>query len=357
MHERVLIVMPSWVGDLIMATPALRLIRDALPDSHLTAMLRPGLDELLVGTALVQDYLIADARGLFGPWHVARTLKNHRFDTALILPNSFSTAFTVALAGIPRRIGYARDHRSLLLTERIQAPRTPNHWAIIPAVQYYIHLARIMLGQTLTLTPPLLTSLTHAPLDLPPHTLLELAPTPDQHAAATTLLAHAGISTRYAILNPGGNNPAKRWPPERFAALADHLARSHHLAILINGSPAERDLAHAIARSTTTPCTILPDLGISLGSLKALVARAAIMITNDTGPRHIAAALRVPLVTLFGPTDPRWTTIPTHPDAPEIILIANKDLTPEQSANDFPHTSRIDRITLDEVIAAVDQLL
>src|SRR5690606_13735761 len=108
---------------------------------------------------------------------------------------------------------------------------------------------------------------------------------------------------RYCILNPGGNNPAKRWPAERFGELARHLAGAHGLRVLINGAPAEADLVREIAAGAgaTSPApAALPDLGGTLGSLKALLAdgRCAIMVTNDTGPRHIAAAMGVPVVSL-----------------------------------------------------------
>lgn len=105
----------------------------------------------------------------------------------------------------------------------------------------------------------------------------------------------------------------------------------------------------------------LPDLGITLGALKALCQRAKLMVTNDTGPRHIAGATGTPLVTLFGPTDPRWTTIPVRShadDSPrETILVADPTLPPDQSANDHPDRCRVDHITPAQVAAAADEQL
>jgi heptosyltransferase-2 len=187
---------------------------------------------------------------------------------------------------------------------------------------------------------------------------MELATTPDEERAADDLLARANIppGTPMALLNPGGNNPAKRWPPERFAALADHLAQRRNLTILINGSPAEADLVSAIAaacRATQPPQ--LPGLGINLGSLKALTRRCRLMVTNDTGPRHIAAAFGVPLISLFGPTDPRWTLIPTR--AGETILTADPTLPETELAEDHPERCRIERIELSAVLEAADRAL
>ena len=166
----------------------------------------------------------------------------------------------------------------------------------------------------------------------------------------------AGFDGATAILNPGGNNPAKRWPADRFAALADYLDRAHGLTVLLNGSPAESELCGAIAGSAATDPVVLPDHGHTLGALKALAHEASLMVTNDTGPRHIAAAVGTPLVSLFGPTDPRWTTIPVPPER-EAILVADDSLPVDEVSNDHTERCAIDNIPLDAVIAAADGML
>ena len=128
----------------------------------------------------------------------------------------------------------------------------------------------------------------------------------------TLMLLRAGLDSQslLAILNPGGNNPAKRWPADRFAAVAAHLGAAG-LRVLINGSPGEADLAAQITQLSGGRAISLPALGVTLGSLLGVLAtgRARIMVTNDTGPRHIAAAFGVPVVTIFGPTHMEWTEI------------------------------------------------
>src|SRR5690606_38596979 len=162
---------------------------------------------------------------------------------------------------------------------------------------------------------------------------------------------------RVAVLNPGGNNEAKRWPADRFARVAEHLIERHGMRVLVNGAPAERDVVHAVVNGVNERmrdrCAALCDLGVTLGSLQGVVRRASIMVTNDTGPRHIAGALGVKLVTLFGPTDHRWTTIPTRPGGEELILVADPSLPAEEVANDHPERCRIDRITTESVLAGV----
>ena len=163
------------------------------------------------------------------------------------------------------------------------------------------------------------------------------------------------------ILNPGGNNEAKRWPADRFARLADWLHTTHNLHVLLNGSPAESELIQQIQSLSTTDPISLPELGNTLGGLKAICKGARIMITNDTGPRHIAAAMGTPLVTMFGPTDPRWTTIPVVPlsdgRASEVVLVADPTLPPSETANDHPERCAIHHIEESRVRSAVEFLL
>jgi heptosyltransferase-2 len=362
MPSRLLIVLPSWLGDTVMATPTIARLRAALgPTAVIAGLCRPGLDELLAGLDTLDDLIVADARKLMGPAKVASRLVPFRFDAALLLPNSFSTAMTVRLAGIPQRIGYDRDGRGLLLTVPLQAPRRPpphGGWAPISAVDYYLRAADAAI-EALGAKP--------APSTLPPVTL-SLPVTDAQQRATDALLNAAGLASGqpYALLNPGGNDPAKRWPVERFAAAAHHLIARHKLPVLINGSPAERDLTQLIKQTIILAdpadepmVRCLPELGVTIGSLKGLVRGSAIVITNDTGPRHLAAAFDRPCVTLFGPTDPRWTTLPPRPDGSlrEITLVADPTLPPEEVADDHPDRCRVDRIGIDQVTAAADRLL
>ncbi len=362
---RLLVVLPSWVGDAVMATPALRRLRTALPGAFVGALARPGIDQLLDALDLFDEVHVEARAGVMGPKHAAAKLRPRRYDTALLLTNSFSTALAARVAGIPRRIGYDRDARRLLLTDPVKAPKTnAGAWAITPAVNYYWDLVGTLVGDQPPPPPAdqALTS-THAPLVLPPGVFMELGVADNTRAEADAVLERAGVNkgTHHAILNPGGNNPAKRWPPDRYARLADHLAGAHNLRVLVNGSPDERDLCAQIADAARSQPAVLPDLGVTLASLKGVIANASLMVTNDTGPRHIAAALGVPLVSLFGPTDPRWTTIPVRPtdtgDPGETILVADPGLPVGESANDNPGRCAIERIALDDVIAAADRLL
>jgi heptosyltransferase-2 len=356
---RLLVVCPSWVGDTVMATPALRRLRSALPGATIGLLHKPGIGAVLEGLGLADEMIVAHPGGVMGHKHTAAKLRRFGFDTALLLTNSFSTALTARMAGIPRRIGYDRDGRGLLLSHRLAAPRRGTGWAIVPAVDYYWHAAGAVLARPSGAEPRALEAAEASGAHrLPEGVHLELGVSEADEAAADALLARAGVGLdRVAILNPGGNNPAKRWPAARFAALADALRDRHGLAVLVNGSPAEAEVVdEVVARARTGPVS-LPAIGGTLGGLKALVRRAALMVTNDTGPRHFAAAVGTPLVTLFGPTDHRWTSIPTRPGSPEAILTADPALPADQSANDHAERCRVDRITPDRVLAAAELVL
>lgn len=366
---RVLVVCPSWVGDVVMATPALRLIRSRLRGSFIGLLVRPGLDEVLAGSDLFDEIHVDRARGIMGPKRVAARIRPRRYDAALLLTNSFSTALITRLAFIPRRVGYDRDARGMLLTDRVPilsrsqhgvaAPASERLASCVPMVDYYLHAARRLLD------------IGHEP-HLEPIPTLTLAITPEQDEAALALLAARGVAAHepFAVLNPGANNEAKRWPAARFAALADHLVSTHGLRVLVNGAPNEAELVAQVVNGVPSACRDrvasltannddagAADGGVTLSSLKGVLKRAKLMVTNDTGPRHIALAFGVPTVSLFGPTDPRWTTPPESARAIERVLVADPTLPMGELADDHPQRCAIDKISLERVESSVASLL
>lgn len=356
--HRLLIVLPSWVGDAAMATPALRHVRDALPGAFIGGLVRPGIDRVLAGAGLLDEMHVFHPHGMMAPKRGAGLVRPRRYDTALLLTNSFSTALVTRLAFIPRRVGYDRDARTMLLTQKLRPPKNPGGgWRMVPAVNYYWAAAEAMLtGELPELDTGPLNNAERAPLILPEGARMELGLTDEDRADADATLASAGVGEgeTLALLNPGGNNPAKRWPAERFSSLADRLARERGMRVLINGSPGELELCRAIASGAETDPVVLAEHAHTLGGLKAICARAALMVTNDTGPRHIAAAFGIPLVSLFGPTDARWTTIPHDREA---VLVADPELDPSESANDHPERCRVDRIGMERAWEAVERVL
>ena len=330
--KRLVILCPSWVGDTVMATPVLRAARGALPQATIIAAARPGLDQLLAGLPWIDDVLSAETKGIVGALRTTRWIRKLRPDAVLILPNSFRSALIARGCGAPVRIGYDRDARGRLLTASLIAPPAPDE--PVSTLEHYLALGRFALGVD-RIDPRMELTVTDA----------------EQNAAGQLL---EGVDRPFVVLNPGANKPNKRWPADRFAAVADALADRHQFAVLVSGSPGETNVVRAVVEAATVPVVDLVQRGVTLGSLKAVLQRARLLITNDTGPRHIAAALGTPVVGLFGPTDHRWTDI----DCPhERIVVAEPFLPEALVADEHPRRCAIERITVGDVLSASEQLL
>lgn len=337
-----------------MATPTLRLVRQALPGSFVGALVRPAVREVLDGLDSVDELHVAHPTGVLGPKRVGFGLRARRYEAALLLTNSFSTALIARVAGIPRRVGYDRDGRGMLLTERLHAPELEGsragrrRWAPVTAVEYYLRAARAFLGED------------DGDASAQAHDCaLELATSERDEAKAGELLAGAGIGEgeAYGIVNPGGNDARKRWPADRFGEIAAWLARERGMRVLVNGSPGEAEIVRAVVEGAgeEARAASLVELGVTLAALKAVIRRASLVVTNDTGPRHIAAAFGTPCVALFGPTDPRWTTLPAG--VPEVRVLADPTLGEDEVADEHAERCRMDRIEVGRVMGAIERAM
>lgn len=298
--RRVLVVMPTWVGDVVMATPTLRALRGLWPEAQITTLVRESVRPLLEPCPWIDRLATVrrrrkgrrDARRI-GLVALARRLASRRFDLAVLLTNSFRSALLCRMAAIPRRVGYERDSRGFLLTERLIPRRASGRFIPVPTRDYYLGIARYLGAARLDPTMTLFTR-------------------PEDEQRAVGLLRAAGYDDRLplVLINPGANyGDAKMWFAQRYAALADRLAAEHGVSVAMIGAPRERAILDRVAAAAQRPPLDLPRAGLDLATLKAVMRRAALLVTNDTGPRHIAAASGVPVVTIFGPTDPAWTEI------------------------------------------------
>jgi heptosyltransferase-2 len=295
----VAVFVPNWVGDAVMATPALRALRRRA--GRLVAVGKPYVADVFAGGDLFDEYLPAD-----GIFQVARGLRRQRIDLAVLLSNSFRTALMAWLGRCRRRVGYARYGRSPLLTDALQEVRDARGRRVpSPALDAYNRLAE-------------------AAGCPPPGTRLELSTTAADEAGAGEAWRRAGFDTYAEVvcLNPGGAfGSAKHWPDAYFAELARRLADERGSGVLVLCGPAERGSARAIAAGAGRPAVhALADLAerLSLGLTKACVRRADLLVTTDSGPRHFAAAFDRPVVTLFGPTHIAWTET-YHPRAVHLL--------------------------------------
>ncbi|HEY2157051.1 MAG TPA: lipopolysaccharide heptosyltransferase II [Isosphaeraceae bacterium] len=295
------IVCPNLIGDTAMATPTFRAIRAGFRSQRIVAVVRPGVAPILDGGPWFDDRILCDHRATNAehrPRAALDRLRGERVETAVLLPNSFRSAWLVWRAGALRRVGYARGGRSLLLTDRLGPPRDRRgRFRPTPIVEYYLALAR-RLG---------------CPVD---SLRTELHTTPEDEHAADRALADLGITpgaTVVCLNNGGAFGPAKSWPEEHFATLARRLAVESSVDVLVLCGPAEREAARGIVAKAAHPRVVgLADQPLSLGLSKACVRRSALLVTTDSGPRHFAPAFDVPVLTLFGPTHIAWTRT-NHP--------------------------------------------
>ena len=329
---RLMVIMPSWVGDIVMATPALRLLHKKFPDCEITTALRPGLAPLLSGLNEIHACLDIQPKGLLGPWRAGRSIASLRPDAIILLPNSMRSALTARLGGASNRIGFSRQGRSRLLTHSVTPPSSSS---IHTTLDDYIELASEITG---------ITNVT----DRQPR--LELTDA-DREAAEKAMPLDEGP---FIVLVPGANRLDKRWPASHFTRIAEQLAHDHGLRIAVAGAPTEKPLVESIIENASCSMIDLAAANPGLGGLKAILKAASLVITNDTGPRHIAAALGTPIVSLFGPTDHRWTVLP---DSIESRLLAEPFLPESMVANKCGGVCRIDRITIEDVYAASVKLL
>ncbi|MCG8406549.1 MAG: lipopolysaccharide heptosyltransferase II [Phycisphaerales bacterium] len=290
--RRILIFVPNWVGDVVMATAAMRAIRRHFQGAHIVHLMKPYVADVLSGTGLSDEQFFWPARpdsqhsgrlGLIGD------LRRRRFDLAVLLTNSFRSALIARLAGVERRVGYARDARGWLLTDRLRPLRQGRRFVPVPALDYYNDLARYLGCEEV-------------------EDRLALATSMEDESSIDKRLGSLDPEQPLVVLNPGANyGSGKCWPAEKYAALADAVVSRYGARVVASLGPKERAIADRLQAAANRPIEVYVDPPLGLGPLRALIRRCHLLVTNDTGPRHFAAAFDVPVVTIFGSSDPAWT--------------------------------------------------
>jgi heptosyltransferase II len=307
---RIGIFLPNWIGDVVMATPALRAIRDHFgPDAYLIGIMRPYVAPALDGTTWLNDTLFYTKSYGFselGWWRVTARLRAAKLDQILLLTNSTRTALMARLSGARQRIGMAGEGRSWLLTRSIAQPIDERSGLPIATIDAYLHLASAI---GCAATSP----------------RMELGTTAADECAADDVWQRHGLPAgdRVVVLNTGGAfGSAKSWPVEHFARLARRITEECGLNVLVNCGPKERDEARGVVKQANHPLVVglAEEPNLPIGLTKACIRRARMLVTTDSGPRFFGIAFGKPVVTLFGPTDPRMTK--THYDRETILTLA-----------------------------------
>jgi heptosyltransferase II len=305
---KLLIRATNWVGDAIMALPALRALRGRFAAAEIVVVARPYVADIYRDQGICDRLVAYDPRGMHaglrGRERIAAELRGEKFAVALLLQNAFDAAWLAWRAGVRERIGYARDGRSALLTQAVPVPRAgeiPSHEQF-----YYLELLRR-------------AGLVDNPSG---EKFISLRVNQDAKQHAEERLSAAGArggALRVAIGAGASYGSAKCWPPERFASVADGLMTQFDADVILFGTMAETQVTSAIAAGMMRSPI---DLGgkTAIAELPALLSRCHLFIGNDSGAMHVAAAVGLPVVAVFGPTDPDGTA----PVTPRCTVVQEK---------------------------------
>ncbi|HYR91702.1 MAG TPA: lipopolysaccharide heptosyltransferase II [Terriglobia bacterium] len=331
--EKILIRGPNWVGDAVLAIPAMKAVRAHFTQAEITLLVRPWVAGLFTSAPFIDKVWSAPRPSRLLDWiRITRDMRTRRFNLALLFPNSFESALMTFMGRVPQRIGYATDGRAWMLTNAIAPSAKKRH-----QVHYYMDIVKTL---SVNAEQP----------------SIAIEATNDETAAARKLLASEGIPAEapFLVVNPGAAyGSAKRWSEDRFADVADVLARELGLQVAIIGSGVEQPIAEKI-RGRMKSRTAVLNGKTSLETLIGVLAASTLMITNDSGPMHIAAALGVPTVAVFGSTDERVT----GPYGPRIRIVKHPVECSPCLLRECPIDHRcMTRVNVEDVCRAARELL
>lgn len=293
-YHNIFVRATNWVGDAVMSIPALRALRERFQDARISILARPWVADLYRRESFCDELIPYTAGSLTEKWQLGRALAPKAFDCAVLLQNALEAAALAFAARIPARIGYARDGRGFLLTQPVPVPKNgeiPRHERF-----YYLELLRRA-----------------ALIDvLPPCDQIRLEGAAAARACGERLFRDGGFEGPVIGVSPGAAyGSAKRWLPERFAQAANRVASELGASVAVFGSKAERGLCSTVVSAISAPAKNLAG-ETTLAEFIDLAAACRVYLTNDSGAMHIASALGVPTVAVFGATDD-VTTGPTGP--------------------------------------------
>ena len=348
-----LVWLPSPMGDAVLCTPALRAIRQHFKSCQIAFFAKSVVREVLSPSSFNDIWLEQQDNN---PFRIAKTLGVHKFTHAILFKNSFASGLAVFLARIPSRIGYAREGRSLFLTDKLYPPKLhPRRFACplvsrktrrgasqkrssggkfkpLSMIDYYFAIASALGADT---TDRKLELFIDPQEEQRLRAKLPEVFNPVRNSTKGYEYGEKGEISNgvncdgpiVAIVPGGAFGPSKCWLSERFAQTADWLITNYNATVVVSVSsaPAEKQIANEICNSSKHKLVNLAERPVSLGELKSLFSIADLVISNDTGPRHIAIALRRKVISLFGPNDPTWTDTSYEN---EIQLIGNVPCAP-----------------------------
>lgn len=284
--NNILVIKLRYIGDVLLATPVLRVLRERFPRAHLAMAVNEGTEDILKWNPDLDEVLAVERRGAAAQIRFLREIRRRRFDCVIDLTDGDRSALLAKLSGAPVRIGFNDEHRwrGLLYTSVVK-----DQTGIIHRLERHLEALR-QLGIEPKVYPPVLCTCAE-----------------DEETAAELLeeIKTGGVlfAGPLVMLQPGARYWFKAWPAERFAELADRLTETSGCRVLVGGDTRDREVAEEIRRRTSSPAAVLAGR-TTLLQFAAVLKRCALFVGNDNGPMHMAAAVGTPVVALFGPSDP-----------------------------------------------------
>ncbi len=337
--RRILIVRPDRIGDVLLSTPAVEALRKALPEAYLVVLVAPHAREIVELNPYLNGILVLDKkgrhRGLFGTFRLIGELRRHRFDTALVLHGTRRVHLALALARIPDRVGYDRKW-GFFLTRRLKDIKV---FGERHETEYSLDLVRELglLVEAGRVTMPT---------------------TEESDRRIERLLKEKGISEkdRLVAIHPGASSLSKRWMSERFAALADRLQGAHYKVAIVTGPEDIQTGQEVIRGMTHSPVDLCGKM--SIRELASFFKKSSLLISNDSGPVHVAVGVGIPVISIFGRSQPGLSRGRWRPLGERDIALQKDVGCPVCLADDCPIQFECLRaLTVEEVLEAARRIL
>lgn len=328
--QRILIRVPNWIGDAVMATPVLASARNIFPESKIFILANSSVSPIFYNNPNYDELIIFKKKGFLSNLKLGISLRKYRIDLAIILPNSFSSALIIWLAGAKERIGYNTDYRKIFLTKAPSHPGRSKH-----RVETYLDLLKSY-GKLKSIHK------------------MEIFLSPDELKFKDNFFKKCKFKRPVIAINPIAVAPSRRWMPERFASLADKLIEKKKVTILFFGNANERDKIEKIVKMMRNQAWNFAGK-LNLREFISVLSCCDMFITNDSGPMHIASALGVRIVALEGAADVRETGPYNSKDA----ILISKNLSCSPCVKNFCRYNLecMTAITVDDVYKKIDNIL
>lgn len=327
---KILVRSPNWIGDAVLCLSSIAYIKEKMPKAQITVLAKDWVKDVFLNHPAIDEIIPIDK----SKTSLIKEIKKQNFDAGILFTNSFSSAFLFFIAGIKKRTGYKTDLRSILLTDGLPLPKNLEK---MHQRDYYFEIVKKLTGGK----------------KIPKNPILYI--TNEEIERADFILKGLNISgeTKIVGIFPGASyGPAKMWGVEKFKSLAKEIANNENVKVLIFGGNKEKELGATIQNKTDGRINMCGKT--TARELIALIKRCNVFITNDTGPMHIASALNVPVIAVFGPTN----TDRTSPLGPSVIIKKKVICAPcKHRVCPLKNHECMEKISVEEVLKAAGKYI